>query len=180
MWCRWRDPCVLVSLAWVALLGWCCVCLLVAGGLIFVAVVCAAVVCVLRWVGFGQIGALFLIMGSFVMGFIPVTCEANKALQYVFNFLPSYALGKGLVNVRRRPTHTHPPLHPDMRGLLVPTPRHGRPCLMHCSSSFPIPHVQPPCHGRPSVLCAVPLQLCVVLFPVCVRWSFPSLPLLCL
>jgi hypothetical protein len=48
-----------------------------------------------------QIGALFLIMGSFVMGFIPVTCDANKALQYIFNFLPSYALGKGLTNVRR-------------------------------------------------------------------------------
>lgn len=39
-------------------------------------------------------------MGSFVMGYVESTCEANKALQYVFNFLPSYALGKGLVNVR--------------------------------------------------------------------------------
>ena len=39
-------------------------------------------------------------MGSFIMGFIESMCEANKALQYVFNFLPSYALGKGLVNVR--------------------------------------------------------------------------------
>ena len=39
-------------------------------------------------------------MGSFVMGFVDSLCEANKALQYVFNFLPSYALGKGLVNVR--------------------------------------------------------------------------------
>ncbi len=48
-----------------------------------------------------QIGALFLIMGSFVMDFIDSLCSVNKALQYVFNFLPSYALGKGLVNVRR-------------------------------------------------------------------------------
>jgi hypothetical protein len=68
-----------------------------------------------------QIGALFLIMGSFVMGFIDTTCEANKALQYVFNFLPSYALGKGLVNVcaasRVPPGHPPSPLH---RGLLRP------------------------------------------------------------
>jgi len=46
-----------------------------------------------------QVGAIFLIMGSFVMGFVESTCEANKGLQYVFNLLPSYALGKGLVNV---------------------------------------------------------------------------------
>ena len=39
-------------------------------------------------------------MASFILGFIPSTCEANKSLQYVFNFLPSYALGEGLINVR--------------------------------------------------------------------------------
>ncbi len=50
-----------------------------------------------------QIGSLFLIMASFILGFIPSTCEANKGLQYIFNLLPSYALGKGLVNVRAGP-----------------------------------------------------------------------------
>lgn len=39
-------------------------------------------------------------MGSFVMLQIEVTCEPNKALQYIFNFLPSYAMGDGLVRVR--------------------------------------------------------------------------------
>lgn len=62
--------------------------------------------CVFVWVVVVQIGSLFLIMASFILGFIPSTCEANKGLQYIFNFLPSYALGKGLINVRACPHPT--------------------------------------------------------------------------
>ena len=48
-----------------------------------------------------QLIALFLLLGSFIMGRIDVTCEPNKALQYVFNFIPAYGIGYGLIRVRR-------------------------------------------------------------------------------
>jgi hypothetical protein len=48
---------------------------------------------------FINVGCMFLILGSFIMGFVNSLCEANAGLQYVLNFLPSYALGKGLVNI---------------------------------------------------------------------------------
>jgi hypothetical protein len=43
--------------------------------------------------------AMFLLLGSFIMSRIEVTCEPNKALQYIFNFIPAYGLGYGLIRV---------------------------------------------------------------------------------
>ena len=43
---------------------------------------------------------MFLILGSFIISRIDVTCEPNKGLQYIFNFVPAYGLGYGLIRVR--------------------------------------------------------------------------------
>lgn len=58
--------------------------------------------CVLRvriTAGAVQVICMFLIMGSFVMSQLSVTCHANLDLQYVFSFIPAYALGFGLIKL---------------------------------------------------------------------------------